>query len=134
MYTKSKDAFLWLSTSFGKSVCYEVLSFACLTVNKARYLQGRVGTSPSGSLTTAKFNGLSVHCFVALFQLLYVYYFRISCPYNIASGQSTQMLQFYGNIAETSTHVQVVDSRPSPPMRPGDEARYKANSTLLQVA
>ena len=31
---KGKDAFLWLPTSFGNSVCYEVLSFACLTVNK----------------------------------------------------------------------------------------------------
>ena len=41
---EGKDAFLWLSTSFGKSVRYEVLSFACLTVNKARYLQGRVVT------------------------------------------------------------------------------------------
>ena len=41
---KGKDAFLWLSTSFGKSVRYEVLSFACLTVNKARYLQGSVVT------------------------------------------------------------------------------------------
>ena len=39
---ESKDAFLWLPTSFGKSVCYEVLSFACLTVTKARHFQGRV--------------------------------------------------------------------------------------------
>ena len=30
---EGKDAFLWLPTSFGKSVRYEVLSFACLTVN-----------------------------------------------------------------------------------------------------
>ena len=44
---EGKDAFLWLSTSFGKSVRYEVLSFACLTVNKAKYLQGRVVTSLS---------------------------------------------------------------------------------------
>ena len=41
---EGKDAFLWLSTSFGKSVHYEVLSFVCLTVNKERYLQGRVVT------------------------------------------------------------------------------------------
>ena len=32
---EAKDAFLWLPTSFSKSVRYEVLSFACLTVNKA---------------------------------------------------------------------------------------------------
>ena len=31
----AKDAFLQLPTSFGKSVRYKVLSFACLTVNKA---------------------------------------------------------------------------------------------------
>ena len=39
---EGKDAFLRLPTSFGKSVHYEVLSFACLTVNKAIYVQGGV--------------------------------------------------------------------------------------------
>ena len=29
---EGEDAFLWLPTTFGKSVCYEVLSFARLTV------------------------------------------------------------------------------------------------------
>ena len=38
---EAKDAFLRLPTSFGKSVRYEVLSFACLTVNKASWVQGR---------------------------------------------------------------------------------------------
>ena len=88
---KAKDAFLRLLTSFGKSVCYEVLSFACLTVNKAIWVQG--GGSyivillvlPLGSLTIAKFNSLRMHCFVvAHFSALYVYYFRISCLYTIA--------------------------------------------------
>lgn len=60
------------------SVCYEVLSFACLAVNKVRYLKvTRQGSYAVillvpllGSLTIAKFNGVSVHCFVvALFQL-----------------------------------------------------------------
>ena len=37
---EAKDAFLRLPTSFGKSVRYEVLSFACLTVNKASWVQG----------------------------------------------------------------------------------------------
>ena len=32
MYTKPKMLFLWLPTSFGKSVHYEVLSFVCLTI------------------------------------------------------------------------------------------------------
>ena len=93
---EGKDAFLWLPTSFGKSVRYMVLSFTCLTVNKAWYLQGGVGyaivflVSLLGLLTIAKFNGLSVHCFVvALISALYVYYFRISCLYIIARGQST---------------------------------------------
>ena len=50
--------------------------------------------SALGSLTIAKFNSVSVHCFVviAIFQLsmdLYVYYFRIYSPYIIARGQST---------------------------------------------
>ena len=31
---EAKDAFLQLPTSFSKSVCYEVLSFACLSINK----------------------------------------------------------------------------------------------------
>ena len=39
---EGKDAFLRLPTSFGKSVHYEVLSFACLTVNKVSYVQGGV--------------------------------------------------------------------------------------------
>lgn len=75
---KGKYAFLWLPTSFGKSVCYKVLSFACLAVNKVRYLQVTGQGSYAvillvpllGSLTIAKFNSMSVHCFVvALFQL-----------------------------------------------------------------
>ena len=69
---------------------------------------------PLGSLTIVKFNGVSVHCFVvALSSALYVYYFRISCPYIIARGQSTLTLQFYRNIAEMSAHAQAVDPRPS---------------------
>ena len=65
---KGKDAFLWLPTSFGNSVRYEVLSFACLTVSKARYLQGGGSyavillVSPLRSLTISRFNGASVHC------------------------------------------------------------------------
>ena len=39
---EGKDAFLRQPTSFGKSVCYKVLSFACLTVNKASWVQGGV--------------------------------------------------------------------------------------------
>ena len=31
---EAKDGFLRLPTSFGKSVLYEMLSFACLTINK----------------------------------------------------------------------------------------------------
>ena len=41
---EAKDAFLRLPTSFGKSVRYEVPSFACLTVNKASWVQGGVAT------------------------------------------------------------------------------------------
>ena len=41
---KGKDAFLLLSTSSSKSVHYEVLSFVCLTINKASWIQGRVAT------------------------------------------------------------------------------------------
>ena len=41
---KGKYAFLLLPTSFGKSVCYEVLSLACLIVNKASWVQGGVAT------------------------------------------------------------------------------------------
>ena len=39
-----KDAFLRIPTSFDKSVHYEVLSFACLTVNKESWVQGGVAT------------------------------------------------------------------------------------------
>ena len=41
---EAKDAFLRLPTSLGKSVHYEVLSFACLTVNKVSWVQGGVAT------------------------------------------------------------------------------------------
>ena len=41
---EAKDAFLRLPTSFGKSVRYEVPSFACLTVSKASWVQGGVAT------------------------------------------------------------------------------------------
>ena len=41
---EAKDAFLWLPTSFGKSVRYEVLSFACLIVNKVSWVQPGVAT------------------------------------------------------------------------------------------
>ena len=90
---EGKDAFLWLPTSFGTSVRYKVLSFMCV--------QSELGTgrdsyavillvSSLGSLTIAKFNSVSVRCsVVALYSVLYVYYFRISCPYIIARGQST---------------------------------------------
>ena len=117
---EAKDAFLWLPTSFGKSVRYEVLSFACSTINEVSWVQCGCSytvillVSLLVSLTIAKFNGLSVHCsVVAHFSALYVYYFRISCPYIIAHGQSTSTLQFYGNIAETAAHAQAVDTRPS---------------------
>ena len=40
---EGKDAFLRLPTSFGKSVHYEVLSFACLSVNKASQVGYRAG-------------------------------------------------------------------------------------------
>ena len=41
---EGEDAFLWLPTSFGKSVHYKALSFACLTVNKVSWVQGGVAT------------------------------------------------------------------------------------------
>ena len=41
---EGKDAFLQLATSFDKSVCYEVLSFACLSVSKVSWVQGGVAT------------------------------------------------------------------------------------------
>ena len=89
-------AWLRLPTSFGKSLRYEVPSFACLTVSKSELSTGWGSyavillVSSLGSLSIAKFNGLNVHCFVvAHFSALYVYYFRISCPYIIARGQST---------------------------------------------
>ena len=41
---EGKDTFLQLATSFDKSVCYEVLLFACLSVSKACWVQGGVAT------------------------------------------------------------------------------------------
>ena len=79
------------TTSFSKSIRYEGLSFACLTVKK------RVGyrassyvdvllVSPFVSLTIAKFIRLCEHCFVVvLFSAMYV----ISCPYILPCGRAT---------------------------------------------
>ena len=48
-----------------------------------------------GSLTITKFNGLNVYCFlVAHFSALYVYYFRISCPYIIARDNLRKRYNF----------------------------------------
>ena len=41
---RRKTAWLRLPTSFGKSVRYEVPSFACLTVSKTSWVQGGVAT------------------------------------------------------------------------------------------
>ena len=84
MYTKVKMLFLQLLTSFSKSVHYEKLSFACLTVDK------ELGTgrgsytvallvSPLVSLTIAKFVGLSF--VVALFSALYVHVYTCTFEY-----------------------------------------------------
>ena len=67
---KGEAPFLRLPTSFGKSVRHEVLSFACLTVNKTSWVQGGVATfscyiaSLLVSLTIAKFISLSECCIV----------------------------------------------------------------------
>ena len=51
--------------------------------------------SSLGSLTITKFNGLNVYCFlVAHFSALYVYYFRISCPYIIARDNLRKRYNF----------------------------------------
>ena len=78
---KGEDAFLWLPTTFGKSVRYEVLSFAYLTVYKASWVRGGGSyavillVSLLVSLTIAKFITLNERCFVvALFSVLYVPY------------------------------------------------------------
>ena len=90
---EGEDAFLELTTSFGKSVRYEVLSFACLTVKKRLRAGSQVDVLlvwPFVSLTIIKFIRLCEHWFVvALFSAMYVYYFRISCPYILAHGQAT---------------------------------------------
>ena len=79
---KGEDAFLRLPTSFGKSVCYEVLSFVCYAIVLL--------VSPLVSLMIAKFICLSECCFVvALLSALYVYNFQISSPYIIPHGQAT---------------------------------------------
>ena len=95
MYTKPNMLFcVYQLVLVSQYVCYEVLSFACLTVNKGSWVQGggsyavTLLVSPLVSLTIAKFNG--VHCsVVAHFSALYICYFRISCPYIIARRQST---------------------------------------------
>ena len=68
---KGEDAFLWLPTSFGTRFVICVLNHKLSEI-----LTGRGSytvillVAPLGSLTIAKFNGVSVHCFVvALFQL-----------------------------------------------------------------
>ena len=65
---KGKDALVCLPTSFGKSVCYEVLSFACFTVNNVS--EEHVGREArqlswySCVGITYIFFGLGEHCLV----------------------------------------------------------------------
>ena len=48
-----------------------------------------------GSLKIAKFSGVSVHCnFSSFFSALYVYYFRISCPYIISRDSLRKRYNF----------------------------------------
>ena len=54
----------------------EVLAFACLTVSKASWVQGRGSYAVILLVSIAKFNGMSVHCLVALFSAFYVYSFE----------------------------------------------------------
>ena len=80
---KGKDAFLWLPTSFSKSVRYKVPSFACLTINNAIGVQGGVAicrylvSLAIGVIMIAKFNGVNNghHFVIALFSALYVCHF-----------------------------------------------------------
>ena len=91
---KAKNAFLRLLTSFGKSVCCELRDAVICVLDRK---QSELGTgrgsyavillvSPLGSLTIAKFNGMSVHCFVvAHFSCPYIYIFlRINKCYDAA--------------------------------------------------
>ena len=55
---EGKDAFLRLPTSFGKSVHYKVLSFACLTVNTASWVQGGVEVTLQYSCRNCKVSGI----------------------------------------------------------------------------
>ena len=72
-----EDAFLRLPTSFSKSVCYKVMSFVCLTINKVSWVRtvnyaGVLLVLLLVSLTIAKIIGLSEHRFVVpLFSALY---------------------------------------------------------------
>ena len=48
-----------------------------------------------GSLKIAKFSGVSVHCNISsFFSALYVYYFRISCPYIISRDSLRKRYNF----------------------------------------
>ena len=92
---EGKDAFLQLPTRFGNSVRLRGAVICVLDSKQNELGTGRGSyavillVSLLGSPMIAKFNGMGVHCFaVALFSALYVYYFRISCPYTIACGQS----------------------------------------------
>ena len=118
---EAKDAFLWLPTSFGKSVHYKVLSFACLTVNKASWVQGggsytvMLLVSPLGSLTIANFYGLSVHYFVvAYFQLCMYTTFEYLVRILLHMDNLRKCYNYSGNgRACTSSRYQAISLLPS---------------------
>ena len=127
---EGKDAFLGLTTSFGKSVRYEVLSFACLTVKKR--VGNRAGSqvdvllvSPFVSLTIAKFICLRVHCFVVVlfFSCVRILLSNILSVYSSTwkSNVNLTILRNYSGIGRAcaSSQYQAVFS---PPSRPGYEA------------
>ena len=82
---------------FSKSVRYEGLSFACLTVKKRVGYRAGINyvdvllVSLFVSLTIAKFIRLCEHCFVVvLFSAMYV----ISCPYILPCEEQRKPYNF----------------------------------------
>ena len=107
---EDKDTF----SRFSKSICYKVLSFACLSVNKASWVQGGVIVivSLAVGITIAKFIGLGECCLLVAFSALYVYYFLniLSVYYCIWTSYMNILWKYIAE--EMAARVQALDTRP----------------------
>ena len=118
---EGKDAFLRLPTSFSKSVRYKMPLFAGLTINNAIGVQGRVaicrylvslaiGVTYDCQIQRCEWTSL---CCSSFFSFVRMPFSNILSAYYSTWAIYVNVTILWNYIAETATHVQAIDTRPS---------------------